>query len=87
MEKKKYQDIVKKYTPQEDITYHGIVAFVIGGVMGVLGQLLLDLYANWFHLPTTDAAPFMIITLIFFASLFTSEILFAPFFILMSGFI
>lgn len=72
MEKKKYQDIVKKYTPQEDRTYHGIVAFVIGGAMGVLGQLLLDLYANWFHLPTTDAAPFMIITLIFFASLFTS---------------
>ena len=30
MEKKKYQDIVKKYTPQEDRTYHGIVAFVIG---------------------------------------------------------
>ena len=35
-------------------------------------QFLLDLYAYLFHIPTTEAAPFMIITLIFLATLFTA---------------
>ena len=72
MEKNKYKDIVEKYTPKEDRTSHGLKAFLIGGLMGVLGQFLLDLYAYLFHIPTTEAAPFMIITLIFLASLFTA---------------
>ena len=72
MEKNKYKDIVTKYTPKEDRVGHGLKAFIIGGLMGVLGQFLLDLYTYLFHIPTTEAAPFMIITLIFLATLFTA---------------
>lgn len=72
MEKSKYQEIVTKYTPKENRLYNGMVAFITGGMMGVLGQFLVEFYATWLHIPTTEAAPFMIITLIFFGCLFTA---------------
>ncbi|MBS7021380.1 MAG: SpoVA/SpoVAEb family sporulation membrane protein [Firmicutes bacterium] len=72
MEKSKYQDIVTKHTPKENRLYNGMVAFITGGIMGVIGQFLVSLYSSWLHIPTTEAAPFMIITLIFFGCLFTA---------------
>ena len=47
-------------------------AFLVGGVMGVIGQGLIDLYTNLFDISTKDAAPFMIITLIIIASILTA---------------
>ena len=41
MEKRKYQSIVNKYTPRENRLYNGLVAFVVGGLMGDLGELLM----------------------------------------------
>ena len=42
----KYKEIVNKYTPKEDIIYNAIVAFITGGVMGIIGQFLIDFYGN-----------------------------------------
>lgn len=36
MEKKKYQEIVKKHKPKEDRLKNGIIAFIIGGIMGMI---------------------------------------------------
>lgn len=72
MEKNKYKNLVDKYTPKENRLYNGAVAFIVGGLMGVLGQLLIDLYSYLLSIPTKQAAVFMIITLIFFSCLFTS---------------
>ena len=41
-------------------------------MIGVIGQLLLEFYSYYLHLSTSDASVFMIITLIFLASLFTA---------------
>ncbi len=71
MEKNKYKHLVAKHTPKENGLYHGLLAFVTGGLMGVLGQFLIDLYSNWLHIPTTEASPYMIITLIFVGCLLT----------------
>jgi len=72
MDKEKYKSIVDKYTPKENRLYNGIIAFLIGGLIGVLGQLLLDIYSSLFSIPTQQASIFMIITLIFLSCLFTS---------------
>ena len=40
--------------------------------MGVLGHFLLQLYSYYLNISTADAAIFMIITLVFLASLFTA---------------
>lgn len=72
MDKNKYKDLVAKYTPKENRLYNSLIAFFIGGLMGVLGQFLLDLYSYLLNVPTKQASVFMIITLIFLSCLFTS---------------
>lgn len=71
MDKNKYKVLVAKYTPKENRLYNGLIAFFIGGWMGVLGQFLLDLYSYLLNIPTKQASVFMIITLIFLSCLFT----------------
>lgn len=71
MEKNKYQELVKKHTPKENRLYNGLIAFIIGGLVGVLGQFLIDFYTINLNIPTKEAGTFMIITLIFIGCLLT----------------
>jgi len=71
MEKKKYQSIVNKYTPKENRLFNGLVAFIVGGLMGLLGQGLIDIYSYFLDIPFKDACVFMIVTLIFVGCLLT----------------
>ena len=71
MEKRKYKEIVDKNTPKEDCLYNSLIAFITGGIMGVVGQGLVDLYSYWFNISTKDASVFMIVTLILIGCLLT----------------
>lgn len=71
MEKNKYQEIVKKNTPKENRLYNGMLAFLVGGTVGIVGQLLIDFYSWQFHIPTKEASSYMIVTLIFVGCLLT----------------
>ncbi len=71
MEKEKYKRIVDKYTPKENRLTNSLICFLVGGTMGVIGQGLIDLYANLLHVSTKDASVFMIVTLIFIGCLLT----------------
>lgn len=71
MEKRKYQSIVGKYTPKENRMYNGLIAFVIGGFMGVLGEVLIELYSYFLKIPVKEASVFMIVTLIFIGCFLT----------------
>lgn len=71
MEKKKYAEIVKKHTPKEDAVKNAFVAFVSGGVMGLIGQGLVTFYVRILDVTSAEATSFMIITLIFLGCLFT----------------
>lgn len=71
MDKNKYKDLVNKYTPKENRFYNALIAFVIGGLVGVLGQFLVDVYSYFLHIPTKDASVFMIITLVFLGCFLT----------------
>ena len=71
MEKSKYAKIVKKNTPREKIILNPIIAFLVGGFMGLLGQGLIDFYSYIFSISTKDASVFMIVTLIFVGCLLT----------------
>lgn len=72
MEKNKYQTLVDKHTPKEDILYNSIIAFITGGIMGIIGQALIDFYCAILVIPTKEAAIFMLSTLIFLSCLLTS---------------
>ena len=71
MEKNKYKQIVQKHTPKENRLYNGLIAFTIGGLMGMLGNFLLNVYSYYLDIPTKEAGTFMIITLIFIGCLLT----------------
>lgn len=71
MEKKTYQKLVNKNTPKEKIFVNAVISFLIGGIMGVIGQFLIDIYSSLFSIPTTSASVFMIVTLIFIGCLLT----------------
>lgn len=71
MEKLEYKKIVNKYTIKEKRLRNALIAFIIGGFMGVLGNFLIDTYSFYFGLSSKDASVFMIITLVFLGCLFT----------------
>lgn len=72
MEKNKYKNLVDKHTPKENRLYNTLIAFLIGGIMGLIGEFLVDFYSYYFDLSTKDSSVFMIITLVFVGCLFTS---------------
>jgi stage V sporulation protein AC len=72
MDEKKYQILVKKYCPKEKRLTNSIVAFLVGGFMGIIGQFLLDFYQNNCGLESDYASALMIITLIFISCFLTS---------------
>ena len=72
MEKRLYDKLVLSHKPKENKGENAFIAFVIGGLVGVLGQLLVEFYSYYLNLSSSDAAIFMMITLIFLASLFTA---------------
>lgn len=72
MKNKKYEAIVEKHKPDEKRAQHAGIAFLVGGVMGVCGELLLEGYTHWFDLSRSEATVYMLVTFIFLASLCTA---------------
>lgn len=71
MEKSEYKQMVDKYTPKEPRLRNAVIAFLIGGLMGMLGNFLIDIYSYYFDLSSKDASVFMIITLVFLGCFLT----------------
>ena len=71
MKNKKYEEITEKHKPNEHRGKNCLVAFLIGGLIGGLGEILIELYIMWFHISQSQASTYMIITLIFIGCLFT----------------
>lgn len=72
MKIEKYEQIVKKHKAKEKRFINMLIAFLVGGLIGILGQFLCVLYVSIFNIPTKDAISFVLVTLIFLASLFTA---------------
>lgn len=72
MSKEEYSELVKKYTPQYNKVRSILLAFVVGGFIGMIGQGLIDFYSKVCGATIKDAGTYMIVTLIFLSSLFTA---------------
>ena len=72
MTNKEYGEYIKKFHPDENKLKKYIISFIIGGLVGILAQALIDFYIKSFNVSFTDATSFMMITLIFFSCLFTA---------------
>ena len=71
MDNKEYSKLVKECTPKEDLLRNVIISFIIGGFIGLLGNLMIDIYTYTFDISRNDGAILMVITLIFISSLLT----------------
>ena len=70
MTNNEYADYVKSKTPNSKLTINCIKAFVIGGIICVIGQCFLSLYGYW-GLSEEDASAAVTITLVFLSALLT----------------
>ena len=70
--KQSYKDIVKENSPKENVFMNAVIAFITGGIMGIIGQFLIDFYSSILEVSTKEATVCMLVTLIFLTCLFTS---------------
>lgn len=76
-QKKVYQEYIKEVTPSHNIWMNMLKAFVVGGIVCLLGQILM----NWFlsmDMKKEDAGTWMSICLIGLSILLTGLHLFSP---------
>lgn len=72
MDKKRYKELVDTNTPKESVLKNALVAFVVGGLLGSLSELLLRCYMIWLDLPRKESGVLVILTLIAVASILTA---------------
>ena len=71
MEFKKYEQIVDKHISKEYKTNNLLISFLTGGLIGILANFIINLYCYLFHISTSKASGYMLITFIFISSLLT----------------
>ena len=70
--KDKYNEIVSKYSPKEDVFKNALITFIAGGLIGAFSEFLLRCYMMWLNIPRKEAGVVVILTLIILASLLTA---------------
>ncbi len=72
MDNTKYNEFIKKYIPKEDKMKNEFIAFFFGGLLGLLSEILLELYQIWLNLPRKESGVLVTLTLIVVASILTA---------------
>lgn len=54
MNKEEYAKLVKKYTPSEEKLKHALIAFLVGGIIGILACFIYNILLK-FNINTKDA--------------------------------
>ncbi len=71
MNKLEYKKMVKSLSPKESKLRNAIVAFIVGGLIGILAELLTNLYSFLFEISNSTSTTYAIVTLIFGGCLLT----------------
>ena len=61
-----------RHKPTEQRSKNSLIAFLIGGLVGAIGEGLIQIYCSIWHISRTVSSVYMIITLIFIAALATA---------------
>ena len=71
MKTTEYEKLVKSIIKKEKPIKNMLIAFISGGLMGALGELLFNLYMNSFNLTRSDGYLYVFITFVVLGSIFT----------------
>ena len=72
MKIEEYKKIVKNNTPKPPIIKNAFITFLAGGLLGLLSELLLEIYEMYLNLPRKESGVLVILTLIVLASILTA---------------
>ncbi len=72
MDKKTYKKIADMHKAEENRLGNAIIAFIVGGSVGLIGEAIIEGLCFFSHISRTDASTYMIIIMIFVASLSTA---------------
>ena len=72
MDKQEYQKLVKRLSPKEPKLRNAIIAFLIGGSVGFIGEVIVHILMESFGLARVDSCAWLAFILILFACLMTT---------------
>ena len=72
MEKREYQELVKNTTPKPRKMTHSVLAFLSGGILAAMCEILRALLVNYYHFKNNDAVSIVIFVLIIGACFMTA---------------
>lgn len=72
MRNTKYDNIADNHKAEESRFKNALVAFFVGGLVGLIGEGIIEVICHYTHISRNEASTFMIIILIFIASLSTA---------------
>ena len=72
MKNVKYDRTADLYKAEEHRVRNFFLSFMVGGIVGFLGELIIEVLINNFHISRSDASTFMIMIFILIASLCTA---------------
>ncbi|MCI8394583.1 MAG: SpoVA/SpoVAEb family sporulation membrane protein [Bacilli bacterium] len=72
MNKDEYKKLVDEYTPKENKVKNAIIAFLVGGLVGFVGQVIVTIFMTSFGMEQVEACSWLCILVILFASFLTA---------------
>ncbi len=72
MDKESYKKLVKAYAPKENRLKNFIIAFLVGGLIGFLGELIINILTHTYALSEATSSVILALILIFTGSFFTA---------------
>lgn len=72
MNKDEYKKLVKRLTPKENKSKNAIVAFLVGGLVGLIAEGIIVILMECFAVSRVDACAWTCLIVIFLACLFTA---------------
>lgn len=71
MNLKDYKKIVDKHSKKEDKVKNVLISFLIGGLVGTLGQIFVTFLEKTFYMPLSECYMYLMILLVVIGSVFT----------------
>ena len=72
MNKDEYQKLVKKLSPKEPKLKNALISFLVGGLVGFIGEVIVNILMESFGLARVDSYAWLAFILILFASFMTA---------------
>ena len=72
MKNERYERIVNQNKAVEERGKNALIAFLVGGLVGAIGEAIIEVICYYFKLSRNDSATIMIVIMIFIASLCTA---------------